>query len=135
MMDLSEFNLEIVHKAGALLHTVDALSRLGYTKAHAHSVVEQLRYMPRHECSVEKLKPVFEKVRNGEWLRARVAAVESGIESSFKELHDRLALDKATARYVKESDEETSRTVEMYDMVSLVSTRSGRLSSYAEGSR
>ena len=31
-------------------------------------------------------------------------------------------------RYVKESDEETSRTVEMYDMVSLVSTRSGKLS-------
>ena len=50
---------------------------------------------------------LFEKVRNGEWLRARVAVVESGIESSFKELHDRLALDKATARYVKESDEET----------------------------
>ena len=30
-MDLSEFNLEIVHRAGALLHTADALSRLGYT--------------------------------------------------------------------------------------------------------
>ena len=71
---------------------------------------------------------MFEKVRNGEWLRARVAAVETGIDSSFKELHDKLALDKATARYVKESDEETSRTVEMYDMVSLVSTRSGKLS-------
>ena len=126
-MDLSEFNLEIVHRAGALLHTADALSRLGYTKAHAQSVVEQLRHRPKNECSVEKLKPMFEKIRNGEWLRARVAAVESGIESSFKELHDKLALDKATVRYVKESDEEESRTVEMYNMMSLVSTRSGKL--------
>ena len=75
---------------------------------------------------------MLEKVRNGEWLRARVAAVETGIDSSFKELHDKLALDKATARYVKESDEETSRTVEMYDMVSLVSTRSSRLSAQRE---
>ena len=38
-----------------------------------------------------------------------------------------LALDKAATRYVKESDEEESRTVEMYDMVSLVNTRSSKL--------
>ena len=76
-MDLSEFNIKIVHRAGALLHTADALSRLGYTKAHAQSVVEQLRHRPRNECSVEKLKPMFEKIKSGEWLKARVAAVES----------------------------------------------------------
>ena len=65
-MDLSEFNLKIVHRAGALLHTSDALSRLGYSKVHADSVVEQLRHRPRRECSVEQLKQVFEKISNGE---------------------------------------------------------------------
>ena len=42
-MDLSEFALTIKHRAGALLHTADALSRCGYTKKHADSMVEQLR--------------------------------------------------------------------------------------------
>ena len=97
-----------------MLHTPDAHSRLGYSKVHANSVAEQLRHRPRNQCSVEQMKPVFEEIRNGEWLAARVAAVESGIASSFKELYDKLALDKAAARYVKESDEEETRTVEMY---------------------
>ena len=46
----------------------------------------------------------------------------------MRQLCDKLELDKVMAKYVKESDEEESRTVEMYDMVSLVSTRSSRLS-------
>jgi hypothetical protein len=58
--------------------------------------------------------------------------VKSGIDSSFKELYDKLALDKAAAKYVKESDEEESRAVEMYDMVSLVSTRSSRMAMQAK---
>ena len=72
---------------------------------------------------------MFEEVRDGSWLRARVAAVETGLkESTMKQLCDKLELDRVMAKYVKESDEEESRTVEMYDMVSLVSTRSNRLS-------
>ena len=42
-----------------------------------------------------------------------------------------MALDKAAAKYVKESDEEESRAVEMYDMVSLVSTRSSKIAMQA----
>ena len=57
-MDLSEFKLEIAHRAGALLHTADALSRLGYSKAHADSAVKQLQHRTRSECSVEQLKPI-----------------------------------------------------------------------------
>ena len=45
----------------------------------------------------------------------------------MKQLCDELELDKVMTKYVKESDEEESRTVEMYDMVSLVSTRSSKL--------
>ena len=132
-MDLSEFAPTIKHRAGALLHTADALSRCGYTKKHADSMVEQLRQRsrPLEQCSVEKLKPVFEEVRVGSWLRARVAAVETGLEErTIKHLHvcDKLELDKVMAKYVNESDEEEPRTVEMYDMVSLVRTISNKLS-------
>ena len=128
-MDLSEFALTIKHRAGALLHTADALSRCGHTKKHADSVVEQLRHRRLEQCSVVKLKPMFEEVRDGSWLRARVAAVETGLEEcTMKQLCDKLELDRVMAKYVKESDVEESRTVKMYDMVSLVSTRSNKLS-------
>ena len=79
-MDLSEFNTEMVHREGALLHTPDALSRLGYSKVHADSVMEQLWCRPKSECTVEKPKPMLEMVSNGEWLSARLAAVESSID-------------------------------------------------------
>ena len=116
-MDLSEFALTIKHRAGALLHTADALSRCGYTKKHADSMVEQLRHRPLEQCSVEKLKPMFEEVRDGSWLKARVAAVETGLEErTMKQLCDKLELGKVMAKYVKESDEEESRTVEMHNM-------------------
>ena len=79
-LDLSEFALTIKHRAGALLQTADALSRCGYAKKHADSVVEQLRHRPLDQCSVGKLKPMFEEVRDGSWLKARVAAVETSLE-------------------------------------------------------
>ena len=126
--DLSEFALTIKYRAGALLHTADAPSRCGYTKKHADSMVEQLRHRPLEQCSVERLKPMFEEVRDGSWLKARVAATETGLESrTMKQLCDKLELHKVMATYVKESDEEESRTVEMYGMVSLVSTRSSKM--------
>ena len=129
-MDLSEFNLTIVHRAGALLHTADALSRCGHPKRHAESMVEQIRHRPVQQCTVEKLKPAFKEVQEGAWLRARIAAVETGIPQSMTETCRRLALDKVMAKHVVESEVEESRTVEMYDMVAAVSTRSrksGRL--------
>ena len=58
---------------------------------------------------------------------AGLSAVASDIDSTFKQFYDKLSLDKAAARYVRESEEEESRTVEMYDTVSLVSTRSGSM--------
>ena len=58
-----------------------------------------------------------------------MAAVETGLEEcTMKQLCDKLELDRVMAKYVKESDVEESRTVKMYDMVSLVSTRSNKLS-------
>ena len=55
---------------------------------------------------------MFEEVRDGSWLKARVAAVETGLEErTMRQLCDKLELDKVMAKYVKESDEEESRTV------------------------
>ena len=123
-MDLSEFNLTIVHGAGALLHTADALPRRGHLKRHADSMVEQIRHRPVQQCTVEKLKPAFKEVQEGAWLKARIAAVETGIPQSMTETYQRLELNKVMAKHMVESE------VEMYDMVAAVRTmsrKSGRL--------
>ena len=65
---------------------------------------------------------------HGSWLKARVAAVETGLEErTMKQLCVKLELDKVMSKFVKASDKKESRMVEMYDMVSLVSTRSNKL--------
>ena len=129
-MDSSEFNLTIVHRAGALLYTADALSRCGHPKRHAESMVGQIRHRPVQQCTVEKLKPAFKEVQEGAWLKTRIVAVETGIPQSMTETCQRLELDKVMTQHAVESEVEASRTVEMYDMVAAVSTRShksGRL--------
>ena len=89
-------------------------------------MVEQIRHRPVQQCTVERLKPAFKEIKEGAWLKARIAAVETGLPQSMTETCQRPELDKVMATHVVESDIEESRTVEMYDMVAAVSTRSRR---------
>ena len=60
-MDLSELSLEIVHRAGThpVMQLPDALSRLGYTKAAAESMVSMVKDMPVEQCTVERVAKLF----------------------------------------------------------------------------
>ena len=52
-MDLSEYDLTIVHRAGALMHMPDALSRCGYTPQHGESMVAAVEKVPLEHCNME----------------------------------------------------------------------------------
>ena len=116
-MDISEYSMTIVHRAGALLHTADALSRLGYTQASGESVVNAIRSRNIEDCGQEQLeRDVFAAMRNGAHLKARLAAASVGGESIW-DIEERLANEEVEESLVPESEEEESRAVEMWSQV------------------
>ena len=116
-MDLSEYSIEIVHRAGALLHLPDTLNRLGYTKEAAWPMVSHIKDRHIEECTVQGLKRLFCQEQMQGNLSKRIEAAGYGGDSIEKRSR-RLENTEKITKLVQESEEEESRTVEMYDMVS-----------------
>ena len=116
-MDLSEHSLTIIHRAGALLHLPDALSRMGYSTQLGESAVSAVRDVPMERCTLEYMKERLAPTQNGDVLRAKVKAAGQHIAGGVAGLATRLEQQEAVFTPVPESDEEESRTVEMYDVV------------------
>ena len=133
-MDLSEYHLEIVHRAGALLHLPDALSRLGYNKdlgdRKVGPTVAAIEALPAAKCTVEGMQTaIFDDIGSGKWLHEMTAAADAGLQEgapSLIETHDAIAQAALLQQLLEESPEEESRAVEMWNMVCQVarSTRS-----------
>ena len=123
-MDLQEHSIEIVHRAGALLHLPDALSRCGYGHGPQGkaSLAEALQEYIGDRCNYKTMAAeVFEPLRKNEHLRllfeqaARLPDPgESGRPEGVHALCDRLEQAQVVERLVRESDEETSRAVEQW---------------------
>ena len=114
-MDLSEHALTIVHRAGALLHLPDALSRLGYDKRYSDSPVAMISSTPVEECTMEKLKEKFKWRSDGYPLEAEMRVAGQTVKGGIKGLYKRLQQEKVIANWLDESEEEESRVVEAYD--------------------
>ena len=121
-MDLSEHALTIVHRAGPSMHLADALSRCGYSKDYATSTVELVKQHPMEACTVQEMRKYFTRERQQNDLEGRIKAAGGAQVTSIKEAYDRLADTKAECNLVPESDEEESRTVQLYDMIMAVPT-------------
>ena len=141
-MDLMEFDLTIIHRAGRYLHLPDMVSRLGYSQATAQTMVEWMRDRMLHpgEGSPELLgQGAWDQPTDSSWLRARVEAASGGMAGSdeertaaqssgaevagvmtVKELCRKLQSDGVTYGLIAPEDQapEESRALEMYEVVS-----------------
>ena len=118
-MDLSELSLTILHKAGSsqIMQLPDALSRLGYSKAHGESMVSMVEYIPMEQCTVQHLAPQFKTMQQTGFPAARAAAAGEGIPGGLTGLSKRLEQQKALFKPMEGSLEEESLAVEAYNTV------------------
>ena len=108
-MDLSEYSIEIVHRAGALLHLPGTLSRLGYTKEASWPMVSHIKDRHIEECTVQGLKRLFCQEQMQGNLSKRIEAAGYGGDSIEKRSR-RLENTEKITKLVQESEEEESRT-------------------------
>jgi hypothetical protein len=119
-MDLQEHHIEIVHRAGAILHMPDMLSRCGYGygKDKKASLVAALEALEGDECNYKAMRSIFEPLRKQEHLQWMVSIAaqpqERGAAIPVRMLYDKLEKLQVGESLVQESEEETSRAVEMW---------------------